>query len=476
MKKMILIAALLAVSLVSKAQLVGTGITKSFHRLSFNLFNEILKTEEGNVCFSPQSVQFALSMLLSGAGGNTMEQMRKVMGIEDYVSNEEIHLFNLSRINALTRRPPFLKDEWTWCSDDEEVMREHYEASYPLCEIANALWTRPDISVKEPFTRTLRYDYLAGMGPVRFDTQKGIDEVNAWVDEHTHGLIPQIFSQPQSSDLALVLANSIYLKAAWAVPFIKELTKKEPFYLEDGSEVQVDMMNVSSRQFYVSETGKFKCVTIPYANHFYMTVLVPAEGTELPGITCDDWHLALEAFNNDEVKLSEKGINLKMPKFEIEGNYDLRTPLKNLGMTDAFSPSLCDFYAISDRNLPVSAIYQLDKITVDEEGTEAAAVTVIEANEAIDKFDTDDFFVDRPFYFTIENMLTRSVLFLGKVVNPNGDDAGQTTHIYNIAENDDDNKTEDDRPDQIFDLNGRKLQHVPTHGLYIRNGKIFLNK
>ena len=474
MKKMVSIMILMSVCMTSFAQDVTVAeltpevtdkLTSSYQQVAFNLFNELAETEDGNICFSPLSAQIALLMLQNGAGGNTLSQMQKVLGTEG-ASSDAVNLYNQSLIQILTYRPDFDPSQWRWYgAESDEEARKHYEAFYPLCEIANALWNRPDVVVNSPFTSCLQDYYDAGTGSVAFSTQEGIDYVNGWVNEHTHGLIPQLYAMPQSPDLALVLANSLYLKAAWAVPFWKELTTKENFYKEDGTVVQTDMMFVSDPAFRIAEVGSFKCVRIPYSNLFYMTVFMPADGYQLPEISYNDWIQAIERFA--EKLYTDVGVNLKLPKYEIEGRYDLIPALKSLGMTDAFMPC-CDFKAVCNKNLPISAVYQLDKIKVDEEGTEAAAVTVIEETESVGPSKIVDFFVDKPFYFTIENLRTNTVLFMGKVTNPTGGNSGQPTQISDVPA--------DGKKTEIFDLSGRPLRQIPEHGFYIRNGRKFLRR
>ncbi len=437
------------------AQENADKLTSAYQQVAFNLFNEVLKAEDENVCFSPLSVQLALSMMQNGASGNTLLQMQKVLGSED-LSTDDVNIFNQAVAQKLTYHPEFQFDKNEGMTEQEA--KELHDFLYPTCEIANALWNRPDFTIYNTFTDVLRQYYDAGTDAVEFSTQEGIDYVNGWVDEKTHGLIKEIFSEPRSDDLAMVLVNALYLKAAWAVPFWEELTKEDTFYRTDGTATQADMMFVSDPAFTLSETGPFRCVTLPYNNFFNMTVFVPVEGYELPAITYENWKESAKKRIYDY----EVGVNLKFPKFDISGTYNLIPTLKTLGMTDAFTAS-ADFTKISDASLPISAIYQLSRIKVDEKCTEAAAVTAIEATESVGPEKVVDFFVDRPFYFTIQNQRTNTILFMGKVTKPGASTSGEATNITETPTKKSDG--------MLYDLCGRPLKRIPEHGIFIQNRK-----
>lgn len=466
MKKTFTIIAMLSVCLTTSAQQSEQDelpwYVFNYQKVAITLFNEILKDQTDNVCFSPFSAQIALSMLQNGAIGDTQELMQQVLGTQG-ITQQGINEYNWQTIHMLTQRPQFTYDENSWVSKEDQ--QATFDTFWPICEIANSVWYRPDVQLCDPFEQAMKDYYEAGIGPVAFDTQEGIDIVNGWVNEKTHGLIPSIYNEPQSDDLAIVLINALYLKAAWEIPFWKELTKKELFHLQDGTTIQTDMMYVSDPGFTTAQTGSFRSVNIPYNNNFCMTVFVPTEGYELPSITHDDWTTAIEAIGNRYKK--NVGVNLKLPKFSIEGTYNLIPALTSMGMGGIFG-GRGNFRGMCLDNKEIERIFQLDKIIVDEEGTEAAAVTVIEATDCIpEEPDTVvDFFIDRPFYFTIENLKTHTILFMGKVMNPGGDESHQPTSIQTPA------TQQPDAP--VYDLSGRRLQHIPAHGIYIQDGKKFL--
>ena len=419
MNKIVPSIVFMALSLNGMAQDADAQLTTSYQHSAFALFNALLQQEpqKDNICFSPLSVQMALSMVQNGAAGNTLSQLQQALGTTGF-TNEEIGQFNSKLSKALTERPTDLveviEQEAEWAGVDPQEMFDGY---FPKCELANGLWTRPDVQLYDTFVDVLRSYYDAGVDAVWFDTWEGIEKINAWATDKTHGLIPKIYHEPQSSDLAVVLANALYFKGSWTVPFYPENTEKGQFWLNDETYAKVDMMLARDR-FNCAMTPSFQTITLYYGANFdfSMTLFVPREGTALPPLTLDDWAAAMKPTNMH--------INLYMPRFEIDQKkYDLIEVLKGLGVTDAFDIRRADFTKMSEVNRFIDKIFQLSKIIVNEEGTEAAAITVIAMDGGIDMTkpeDYQDFKVDRPFYFTIQSRKANTILFAGRVTHLEG--------------------------------------------------------
>ncbi len=391
-----------------------------YQHTAFNLFSELAdsKPTTDNICFSPLSAQLALSMLQNGADGNTLKEMKWAMGLSEY-SDGEINLFNQALTQSLTSRPEFLPEQWKWYGATEEEARKYYDAEYPVCEIANSIWHRPDITLFDSFTDTVRSYYDAGIGSVRFDTQEGIDQINQWVSDKTHTLIPKIYNEPQSAELAVVLANALYFKGAWHTPFDKENTRPGVFHNANGSNVMTDMM--TQNEYYQSTTtGKFQSLTLPYGNgDFSMTIFLPVEGTKLPDLTRADW---IQTVSQPQ---QFRPYALTFPRFDFGDCHELNDILKKMGMNEAFDKDKAEFTRMTDFQTFISKVLQLSKISVDEEGTEAAAVTIIGIEgtsiEDPDPINYEPFRIDRPFYFTIENRKEKAVLFVGRVATLEGE-------------------------------------------------------
>ena len=444
------------------AQETRNQLANAYQRSAMSMFNELAQQETDNICFSPLSVQIALSMMQNGADGNTLSQLHRALGTEGF-SKEEIGQFNSALTQALMERPQY--DEWYQEFYPESDARDVYDGMYPICELANSLWTRPDVQLYETFLETLRNDFDAGMDAVYFDTWEGIGKINGWVNEHTHGLIRSVFNAPQSEDLALVLINTLYFKGSWRVQFPPENTSQGQFLLDDGTYTKVDMMLTRDR-FDCAITPTFQTITLYYGSEFdfSMTVFVPLEGTALPPLTFDDWSAAQRP--------KDMHINLYMPRFQVDlRKYELINVLKSLGVKDAFNGN-ADFTRMCNAKRAIDQIYQLSKITVDEKGTEAVAATIIMESDGMDLTrpeDYQDFKVDRPFYFTIQSRKTGVILFAGRVKHLDGP-IGQVDAIPSLPTEMVNSKS---IKGQYYDLSGRRLTapSVLPKGVYIRDGK-----
>ena len=164
MKKTITLFALTLVCLTTMAQTTAEKLSTAYQQVAFNMFGEMTKAEDGNLCFSPLSAQIALSMLQNGAAGNTLTQMQQAFGTAGF-SLEEMNQYNQSVIQQLTNRPEFHYYENGWQSLEEQ--QKQFDAMYPKCEIANALWNRPDVQVLPSFTDCLKSYYDAEIAPVQ---------------------------------------------------------------------------------------------------------------------------------------------------------------------------------------------------------------------------------------------------------------------------------------------------------------------
>ena len=465
MKKSVLAFIFMAFTLDGMAQDADAQLTTSYQHSAFALFNAVAEREPDNVCFSPLSVQMALSMVQNGAAGNTLSQLQQALGTTGF-TNEEIGQFNAKLSKALTERPTdmmeFIEREAEWAGMDPQEM---YDGWYPKCELANALWTRPNVYLYDSFVNALRSYYDAGVDAVWFNTWEGIEKINGWVSDKTHGLIPKLYDEPQSEELAVVLMNALYFKGSWSIPFAPENTEKGQFLLNDETYAKVDMMLARDR-FDCAITPSFQTITLYYGLewNYSMTLFVPLEGTTLPPLSFEDWTAAMKPTNLH--------INLYMPRFEIDGNYNLKEVLQSLGVTDAFDYDRVDFTKMSEVKRAIDKIYQLSKIIVNEEGTEAAALTVIETPDGMDMTrpeDYQDFKIDRPFYFTIQSRKANTILFAGRVTHLEGP-IEYVTAIERPTS--DPFRDGGEKAGAWYDMSGCRLNTSPTRGgVYIKDGR-----
>ena len=454
MKKILIFIGLLMTSMSQMAQESSQPLETIYQKFSFTLFDKVADDVNKNVILSPLSAQIALSMLENGAAGNTLSEIQEALGTIGY-DMEQVNTYNQTLAKQLTYRPPF---EWNPQVGTEEECKEEYDAAYPICEISNGLWTRQGTPMYDSFLNDLRTYYEAETGNADFGSQEGIDKINQWVSEKTHQLIPSVLEEPDEN-IWLLLANALYFKGSWRNPFSEEDTYIESFHLADGTSINIDMMQMSEN-FKTATTQHFKTITLPYGyGDFSMTIFLPIDEQSFPSLTYDDWQTAVNSDNTPYLRL-------KMPKFSIEGKYDLKDILKELGITEAFKTT-ADFSKMTSKEGRIDEVFQCGKIIVDEKGTEAAAVTVVMAYESMPPEPKEDFVIDRPFYFTIENNVTHMILFMGHMAyvqetnkSPNGI-TSQPVTSPTIRH-------------QTYDLYGRRLLQIPQRGVYIQDGKKYV--
>ncbi|MBO5866173.1 MAG: serpin family protein [Bacteroidaceae bacterium] len=363
---------------------IKTSANGTAGNISFwgELLSEACKQgDKENICLSPLSAKLAMSMIANGAQGETKDEICSVMQL----SNDA---------NAQSRE--FLDDAKSGKTD---------------IRIANSIWIKENFSVKQKFIDTNREFFDARVENVPFNDNT-IECINDWCKENTNGKIPSIIDRFTDSD-RMILINALYFNAAWSKPFPVENTTTQLYTTDKGEKVEVPMMMLrSNASFYQDDT---LAMTIKSYNSGYSMLLVlPAEG-----IGCDEAarHLAKD-FNNRLKGMELRDVMLSLPKFRTEFSGSLKPMLNNLGIDRAFSGS-AQFGGISKTSLHISDIIQKTYINVDEQGTEAAAVTGIKVgllSMGPRKIETMTF--DRPFIYLIINDWNNEVLFTGKVGNP----------------------------------------------------------
>ncbi len=362
-----------------------------------------LNTGDENLLISPYSVQVALAMTRLGAAGATRDQIEAVLRTTFSADFDQ-------SMNALDQ---------LLASRNVPEPAEGDEFAPPPVELsmANSLWGQRGYPFESPFLDALAIHYGAGMNLVDFveATEAARDSINGWVSDRTRDRIPELINEGVlSADTRLVLVNALYLKAAWLVPFDPADTTDQPFHLLDGSTVDVPTMHIDRRFQYASVDG-VDAVSLPYGDgSLSMLLLVPALG----GLDALEDSLSPALLNAVDSALGEYQVKLALPKFEFRSPTVLNAPLQAMGMPTAFEAGLADFSGITTvEDLYISAVVHEAFISVDEEGTEAAAATAV----IIDRVSASppaELTVDRPFLFLIRDNATGAILFLGRVTNP----------------------------------------------------------
>jgi len=366
------------------------SLVQSDNAFGIGLFREIAGTEEKNrnVFVSPLSVAMALGMTLNGAAGQTEASIRNTLGL-DGLTRQEINQSFQTLMEKLYHLDPGL-----------------------VLTIANSIWSRQDFAVEKAFADDSRLYFQAPVRSLDFSLPSAADVINAWVHENTRGKIEKIVDRIARTDI-LFLVNAIYFKGVWMLRFDKTLTQQKPFALPEGSPVSCDMMSLHADLSYW-ETAEFQAVNLHYGNEsFGMAIFLPkGSGTvdnlisALTPSTAAEW---MSRF------AGSKG-TLNIPKFTTRYETELSQVLSKLGMGIAFTGA-ADFSRIHrEGGLQITRVLHKTFVQVDEEGTEAAAVTaVVLGRGAIDGFSMT---VDRPFLFLIHEKRTGAILFIGKMANP----------------------------------------------------------
>jgi serine protease inhibitor len=372
----------------------GAKLASADTGFAFGLVKELAREQPAkNIFISPYSISTVLQMVCNGAAGGTKQEMASVLG----TSGLEAQALNQA------------------CKGLDQSIRS--AQSNVVLSIANAIWYRVGVELRPTFVSVNQDFFGAKMGALDFTDPQTSGIINAWADENTHGRIKQIISGSIPSDAQVILANAIYFKGSWERKFDPTATKERAFHLQDGRQPQVAMMQQSGE--FQSQDGKgCQAVRLPYAGwRLGMYVLLPEAGSSveklLASVDAQSWQNQLRRQFR-----SRKG-SLLLPRFKLEYGAELKRPLAALGMTLPLSRG-ADFSSMSPTPLYLSEVRHKSFAEVNEEGTEAAAVTVATMTPSSMQRPAPPFemVVDRPFLFMIEDNLTNAILFVGVVFDP----------------------------------------------------------
>jgi serpin B len=378
------------------------ALSASNTAFAFSFYNQV-RDSEGNIIFSPFSLSLALSMALAGAEGNTRQEMLKALSLDDLAEVDPA-------FNAL-----LLAIE----SSQQELQGEDEESTFQL-NIANSSWGQSGFGFEQAYLDVLASQYGAGIYQVDFssDPEAAREAINDWVEGETNDKIKDLIPKGAIKTLTrLVLANAIYFKGGWMHPFMENGTKDTPFTLLDGSKIDVEMMRMAEEALRYAAQGDYQAVFLPYkSGDFSMLLILPDEG-EFAVVEAE---LGVDMMTAIKEGMQFVPVNLRMPKFDFETAINANDVLQQLGMIEAFIPDGADFSGITMKDpLYISDVVHKATITVDEQGTEAAAATaVIMATKSMPVSDPINLVFDRPFMFAIMHEPTGTILFLGRVVQP----------------------------------------------------------
>ncbi len=363
---------------------------------SIRLFDAISEDKE-NAMFSPLSLNMALGLIGAGAKGDTKTALDSYLRTNDFADFAERYI-------------KLARDKYTF--EDEDYYNDYNN----VLEIANSVWADNSMPLKPDYMQNVSTKFDAEIRNVDFaDEQKTIEEINGWVNDKTHEMIPKILENIDAGTLS-VLINTLYFESAWADEWHvqKDVNHEEileTFTLPDGNTKEIPLMyNGGDAYFENNNATAFSC---GYKNGLEFIGILPKDEGEftLEGLDIP----ALLKNRTDQYEVSAV-----MPRLTFETSFPLRNALSAAGLQDVFDAGKADFSGISEGQLFVSEILQKTKLELDENGTRAAAVTaVMMAGGGIENpKELKTVRLDRPFAFMIYDQAEDQILFVGKVTNP----------------------------------------------------------
>ena len=369
-------------------------LAEGYNTLGFRVLNQLATDPARNVFISPAGLSFALGLVQGGAAGRTRTEMDALLQSAGPMSSADLDAANHALIESLAKREGI------------------------KLEVASSLWTQQAFPIKPDFANRAGQVFSAEARSLDFRDPASTQTINAWASEHTHGKIPDIVKPPLDPRLRLIVLNAIYFKGSWAKPFPKDATTNQPFHLANGTQAPVPRMKLGGDFSYFA-TEDFQAVRLSYAGgDASMLVFLPAQHSSLAGLLKS---LTPEHWRQWRMRFGEAEGTLELPRFKMENRYELNAALQALGMKTAFSEA-ADFSLISTQRLNVDDVLQKTFVEVNEEGTEAAAVTKVGMKAMGMRMPAPkphfDLVVDRPFLVAIVDSKSEVLLFLGAIADP----------------------------------------------------------
>ncbi len=377
----------------------ATASVNDFAVALYKHISAITAGNSANLVFSGASVVMAVAMARAGARGTTATEIDAVLHITDAAAFAHSANALSGALDSRTRR----------------IERPQNDPVDITLNIANSLWGQTGLDFETAFLDVLASEYGAGLQLVDYkaDPERARQVINAWVDDRTKQRIPELIAQGDiGTDTRLTLVNAIYMKAPWLNTFAKEATNAARFSTQAGVSVQAPTMRLAHELNYAKGAG-WQAVELPYiGEELSMLIVLPGVGTDLA--------IGVDAMPTLRTASTLHQVNLSLPKFDIETSTDLSAVLGAMGMPTAFS-DVADFSGMTTaEKLTISGVIHQANITVDEEGTEAAAATavVMRTTSAPEPLELVDLIVDRPFVFAIRDNPTGALLFIGHIGDP----------------------------------------------------------
>jgi serpin B len=363
-------------------------------KFAIDLFGRVLKKDpHGNVLISPFSVHTAMAMVYNGANAETMKTMKAALGFGE---------MKLDEVNKAA----------------QELTKDIQEGDKGVSiQVANSLWLKKGVDIRQDFIKRLADFFGASAEALDFADKKSLDKINDWTSKNTKGKIKRILDKLDPEGV-LYLLNAVWFKGDWAIKFDKKLTTKRTFNLEDGKTVEIPMMSQSGHFQYL-DADTFKAVALPYANkRLAMYLFLPESKTTLTDFLGT---LTQEALTGWLGQFDSREGTVILPTFKGEYDIDLTKILRLMGMEDPFDAAKADFSKLTAVKVFISLVLHKTFIEINEEGTEAAAVTVVGVRAAGASPKAKKKFTlvfERPYFYVIRDRNTGLILFMGVIRAP----------------------------------------------------------
>jgi len=379
---------------------IDTAHTVAYVDFGMRLLRAVARTKpDSNVFLSPASAGFALAMTAGGAGGSTLSEMTRALGVER-TGQQELQDMNARELESLANQRGVRLD------------------------IANSLWAAKGVPFLPTFLAQAKNSYRAEVHSLVLHGTAPMEQINHWVATATNDRISSILTDTLPDTASMVLLNAIYFKGKWLDPFDSASTIEKPFTLSNGRREARQFMDRGDAIQFASDSG-IRIVRLPYqGGRIAMYVVLPDSGTRLSSAVA---RLSARRWGRWMKEMSKRDVHLQLPRFRLELGADFSDPLKSMGMVSAFNCMRADFTMLLPKDyarehpICVSKVVQRTFVEVNEVGTEAAAVTdvvVLSPTGMISKPPPIEFIVDRPFIVAIRDDRTGLLLFLGQITDP----------------------------------------------------------
>ena len=377
-------------STAGHGEIAPVEITADNALTSVKLF-DVISEGKDNSMFSPLSLNMALGLIAEGAGGATKTALDTYLGTDNYTDFANGYM-------------QIVESQYNYKSDYDDGWKNVFE-------LANSFWANDKMPFNEDYKNRLKENFKAEVRNIDFDNkEKALGEINGWVSEKTHKMIPKVLDD-YLDDIAAVLVNTIYFESAWVDEWFINEDIKQSFTLSDGSTKEIPLMHNDGNNYF--ENGAATAFSCRYLNGLEFIGILPKQ-------TGDFTIESLDIPSLLESRSSEYDVSAAMPRLEFETELPLNEALKAFGLSEIFDRDNADFSGISDVPLFVSNILQKTKLELDENGTKAAAATaIVMATEAMPiERETKEVILDRSFAFMIYDRAEDQIVFLGKVTDP----------------------------------------------------------